>query len=100
MHVWESRTGDVETYRLGSSSKQERVVSVTAAVRELNVPARRVDCRYARAEVQIDFVVLVEFLRSERVRLVGCSAGEKALRQVGPVDGAVSSVLSIVMRPE
>ena len=24
MHVWESRTRDVETYRLGSGSKQER----------------------------------------------------------------------------
>ena len=85
MHVWESRPGDVETYRLGSGSKQERVIGVAAAIRELNLPARRVDCRYARAQVQIDFVVFIEFLRSEWVRLVGCGAGEKALRQVGPV---------------
>ena len=74
MHVRESRPGDVETHRLGSGSKQERLIGVTAAIRELNLPGRRVDCRYARAKVQIDFVVFVEFLRSERVQLVGRGA--------------------------
>jgi hypothetical protein len=74
MHVWESRTGDVEAYRLGSGSKQERVIGVTAAVRELNLSSRRVDCRYARAQVQSDFVVFIEFRRPERVRLIGRGA--------------------------
>ena len=74
MHVWENCPRDVETHWLGSGSKQERVIGVTAAIRELNLPARRVDCRYARAKVQSDFVVFIEFLRSERVRLVGCGA--------------------------
>jgi hypothetical protein len=74
MHVWESRPGDVETNRLGSGRKQERVIGVTAAISELNLPARRVDCRYARAQVQIDFVVFIKFRRSERVRIVGRGA--------------------------
>ena len=59
---------------LGSGREQERVIGVVAAIRELNLLARRVDCRYARVEMQSDFVVFIEFLRSERVRLVGCGA--------------------------
>jgi hypothetical protein len=74
MHMWESRTGDVETYRLGSGSKQERVKGVTPTICELNLSARRVDCRYARAKVQIDFVIFIEFPRSEWVRIIGRGA--------------------------
>jgi hypothetical protein len=72
MHVWESRTRDVETHRLGSGRKEERVIGVTAAICELNLPARRVDCRYECIQVQSDFMIFIEFRRSERVRLVGC----------------------------
>ena len=75
--MWESGPRDVETYWLGSRSKQERVIGVTAAIREPNLPGRRVDCRYARAKVQIDFVVFIEFRRPEKVRLVGRGAPER-----------------------
>ena len=68
MHVWKSRTRDIETYWRGSGSKQERFIGVAAAICELNLPASRVDCRYARAQVQIDFTVFIESRRSERVR--------------------------------
>jgi hypothetical protein len=51
MHVRESGSGDVETHRLGSGSKQERLIGVAAALREPNLPGRRVDCRYVRAQM-------------------------------------------------
>src|SRR5665213_630099 len=74
MHVWESRPGDAETDWLGSGRKQQRVIGMTAAIGEMNLSGRRVDCRHACAQVQSDFVVFIEFERSERVRLVGCGA--------------------------
>ena len=70
MHVWESGPGGVEMHWLGSGREQERVIGVVAAIRELNLPARRVDCRYARAQMQIDFVVFIEFPRSEWVVII------------------------------
>ena len=51
-------------HRLGAGSYEKRTVSVAAAVLELDLAAFRVDRRGARAEMQIDAVLLVEFRRA------------------------------------
>ena len=56
--VREIASGNVEPHRLGAGGEQERVVGVAAAVRELHLPARRVDRGDARAQAADRFRAL------------------------------------------
>src|SRR6185437_530546 len=86
MHVRESRTGHIETYRVGAGGEEEGPgIGVPPAIRPLYMSASYVDRGHARAEVQVNFVLFIEFRRPEEIRLLGRGAGKIALREVGPV---------------
>jgi hypothetical protein len=80
-------TGHIEPHRLGAGGDEERVVGLATTVLELDLVSRRVDCRGARAETQLDAVLPVEFRRAQRDPLFGRVAGEIVLRQIRPVVG-------------
>lgn len=60
MHVSEARTRDVEPHRFSAGREQERVVVMSAAVSELDVPACGIDLRHPRFELQVDVLFAVE----------------------------------------
>ncbi len=79
--------GHIEPNRLGAGRHEQRVVGLATAVLELDLATCRIDRRGARAEMQLDAVLPIEFRRAQRDPLLGRAAGQVVLRQIRPVVG-------------
>ena len=78
---------DRQANRLGAGGEQQPVVRDLAPVGERDLARTRVDTGDVRLEPQVDAVLRIEAVRTQRHPILGRLAGEVVLGEVRPVDG-------------
>src|SRR5262245_38290374 len=88
MDMREIAARNVESDRYCAGGEKQRAVSVPAAVSEPDLARLRLDRRRAGAELQLDPVLDIELLGTQRYPFFGCVPGEIVLGQIGPIVGS------------
>ena len=86
VHMRQVRTRNGKPHRLCAGRKQQAVVGDAAAVLERDGAVPHVDPADLGVQPQIDVVLLVEVVRSERQPVFGRIAGQIVLREVRAID--------------
>lgn len=92
-------TRHLQPHRLGAGGKQQRIVRVPSAVRELHAPVRRVDGGNARLQLQVYALLAIEATDRSGLDSSGIEPARKPFDRLGRSQGTDSSALSIVSRP-
>ena len=67
VHVREITSGYLEPHRVCAGGEKERAIGEPAAIRQLYIPAPYIDRGHACTQAQVNFVVFIEFRRSEQI---------------------------------